>query len=92
MKFFGVSGSKPKKIKLKKGETCYLCTCGLSENSPFCDGAHAGTDFTSLSYTANKNECLLMCSCKNSSTMPFCDGCLAENGSKNNLEKNTIQI
>ena len=23
-------------------ETVYLCRCGLSQNKPFCDGAHQG--------------------------------------------------
>lgn len=27
---------------LDKHESCHLCRCGLSENQPYCSGAHQG--------------------------------------------------
>lgn len=27
-------------IKEKSSEKCFLCSCNLSKNKPFCDGSH----------------------------------------------------
>lgn len=27
---------------LEKHESCHLCRCGLSDNQPYCTGAHQG--------------------------------------------------
>ena len=33
------TGTSPKEIKIGS-ESRWICTCGLTKNSPFCDGAH----------------------------------------------------
>lgn len=74
MVFANSVSSKATALKLKKGQTYFFCTCGLTSNEPFCDGAHVGTEYRSLRYTANKNGKAKLCTCKASSCLPFCDG------------------
>ena len=31
--------------QLEKGKTYAWCSCGKSENQPWCNGAHQGTEF-----------------------------------------------
>jgi CDGSH-type Zn-finger protein len=69
-----IAGLKPQKVELEGGKTYYFCSCGLSENQPFCDGAHKGTGFKSIHYTPENDETKWACCCKCSKTMPFCDG------------------
>ena len=35
----------PYVVELEPG-TYWWCACGRSKKQPFCDGSHAGTDFT----------------------------------------------
>lgn len=37
----------PTNLTLEAG-THWLCTCGQSKNSPYCDGSHQGTAFQPL--------------------------------------------
>ena len=64
----------PKKVSLNKGEEYYFCTCGQSNNQPFCDGSHAGTDFKPKPFTAEESGDAYLCQCKHTSNSPFCDG------------------
>lgn len=86
MFFFNRDENKPVKVKLKKGETYFFCTCGLTGNEPFCDGIHAGTHYQSISLTPDRNKKVLLCTCKQSSCIPYCDGC-HKNNSRRRLNK-----
>ncbi|AOE50909.1 glutamate synthase-related protein [Kangiella sediminilitoris] len=69
-----VADNKPKKVELKNGEEYYFCRCGRSENQPFCDGSHKGTDFTPKSFVAEEDGDAYLCQCKHTNDSPFCDG------------------
>ena len=64
----------PYAIDVEAGETYYWCACGKSNNQPFCDGSHKGSDFNPVAYTADKSEKVYFCGCKKSSNAPLCDG------------------
>jgi len=54
--------------------TYYWCACGKSKSQPFCDGSHAGTDFTPVEIVVEEEKTLVLCGCKHSKHKPFCDG------------------
>ncbi len=54
--------------------TYYWCTCGRSQNQPFCDGSHKGTAFEPMAVEINERQQVAWCQCKRTGTPPFCDG------------------
>ncbi|MBS0254600.1 MAG: CDGSH iron-sulfur domain-containing protein [Proteobacteria bacterium] len=60
--------------ELKAGRRYAWCSCGRSKRQPFCDGAHQGTGFEPVIFTAERDEEVIFCGCKHSGTAPFCDG------------------
>lgn len=64
---------KPVVMELEPG-TYHWCSCGLSSNQPFCNGAHKGTPFTPLAFEVTEKKQVALCLCKNSGNSPFCDG------------------
>ena len=64
----------PIKVQVEAGKTYHWCTCGNSKHQPMCDGAHAGTGFTPMAYTADAAGEKWFCACKHSKTPPMCDG------------------
>lgn len=66
--------NKPIAVDLKQGETYYFCTCGRSNNQPFCDGSHAGTSFTPQAFEVEEDGEAYLCLCKQSKNFPYCDG------------------
>ena len=50
------------------------CRCGRSQNQPYCDGSHAGTEFSPIVETIDEAKTVAWCGCKRSGTAPFCDG------------------
>lgn len=63
----------PIAITLEPG-TYFRCTCGRSQNLPFCDGSsHQGGVQQPLQFTIKKREKVYICSCGKSANQPFCD-------------------
>ena len=54
-----VAGKAPQMEQLEEGKTYAWCACGKSENQPWCNGAHAGSEFTPTVFQAEeaKNSC-----------------------------------
>ena len=69
-----IAENTPIPVELKAGQEYYYCSCGKSANQPFCDGSHAGTEFTPKSFTATEDGEAYLCRCKQTSNAPFCDG------------------
>jgi CDGSH-type Zn-finger protein len=64
----------PYPVEVEAGKKYFWCACGRSEKQPFCDGSHAGTDFTPLQYEAENSTTVHFCGCKHSAKPPLCDG------------------
>ena len=64
----------PKQVELEAGKKYAYCTCGISENQPFCDGKHKGTSFVPMVFEATETETAYYCQCKHTSNAPKCDG------------------
>jgi CDGSH iron-sulfur domain-containing protein 3 len=72
-----IAGTQPTVMTLEP-VTYYWCSCGQSENQPFCNGAHKGTGFTPQAFTIEKSKKVALCSCKQTGKAPFCDGAHAK--------------
>ncbi|HEX9778863.1 MAG TPA: CDGSH iron-sulfur domain-containing protein [Geopsychrobacteraceae bacterium] len=62
----------PIRLTLEPG-TYFRCTCGRSQNLPFCDGTHSGSQHP-LRFAIDEKREVLICSCGKSGKQPFCDG------------------
>jgi len=60
-------------LTLETGRYWY-CTCGRSQQQPFCDGSHNGTSFSPLEFVLDKKTRVTLCGCKQTSVPPHCDG------------------
>ena len=52
----------------------FFCACKQTNNPPFCDGSHKGTEFNPVAYKAEETKKMFFCACKQTSNEPFCDG------------------
>ncbi len=69
-----VAAKAPIKVMMEAGKDYWWCACGMSKNQPFCDGAHKGSGFVPMKYTAPKTGDAWLCACKHSKNQPLCDG------------------
>ncbi len=69
-----IAGRIPIPTQLEAGKTYYFCTCGLSQNQPFCDSSHRDTDFSPKAFAVDESKAHYLCACKQSADLPFCDG------------------
>jgi CDGSH-type Zn-finger protein len=64
----------PLLVDVEEGKVYMWCSCGKSNKQPFCDGSHAGTDFSPVIYKATESRKISFCGCKNTRKQPICDG------------------
>ena len=69
-----IADNKPIAVTLEKGKEYYWCACGRSQNQPFCDGSHRGTEFTPAVFKAEEDGEAWLCMCKHTGNPPYCDG------------------
>jgi len=75
-----IAARQPIGVELEAGKDYWFCTCGLSDNQPFCNGSHKGTDFAPQKFTAEQDGKSFLCQCKHTGNAPFCDGSHASLG------------
>jgi len=68
-----IADKKPAVLELEAG-TYYWCACGQSQNQPYCDGSHKGTEFTPKAFELTETKRVALCLCKHTGNSPFCDG------------------
>lgn len=64
----------PFDVELEAGQKYFWCSCGFSQNQPFCDGAHKGSGLKSHCFTTDTSGKVRLCGCKKTKNPPFCDG------------------
>lgn len=69
-----IAQKAPYAVEVSAGKSYFWCACGKSRKQPFCDGAHKGTAFAPVKYTAEKDGKVFFCGCKHSDRRPLCDG------------------
>ena len=69
-----IAQKSPYAVQVVEGKNYAWCSCGLSENQPFCDGSHSGTDFSPIVWKAEATKTVYLCGCKQSKKAQFCDG------------------
>jgi len=50
------------------------CSCGKSENQPYCDGSHKDTGLRPIIEKLEAPKKANWCGCKQSKNPPYCDG------------------
>ena len=52
------------------------CSCGESENQPYCDGSHSRkpTGKTPMVVEVTEAKKVAWCGCRKSGNLPYCDG------------------
>jgi CDGSH-type Zn-finger protein len=64
----------PYAVRVEEGRIYRWCSCGLSNNQPWCDDSHEGTGFEPIEFVAPISAEFVMCGCKRSDNKPYCFG------------------
>ncbi|MDJ0522045.1 MAG: CDGSH iron-sulfur domain-containing protein [Planctomycetota bacterium] len=69
-----MSDPKPLVVQLEPGKHA-ICTCGQTQNGPYCDGSHGGTELRpEIVEVQDVAMNLAWCTCRISGKLPRCDG------------------
>lgn len=68
-----IAEKSPALVTLEPG-TYFWCACGKSNNQPFCDGSHRGSEFVPVALKIEETKDVWLCRCKHTANKPFCDG------------------
>ena len=69
-----IADRAPAEVQFQQTEELYWCACGKSNSQPYCDGSHAGSEFTPVAFQAEEGETAHLCMCKHTKNPPYCDG------------------
>ena len=69
-----VAQKAPFVVEVEEGKQYAWCACGLSQRQPFCDGSHAGSEFSPVMFKPEKSGKVWLCGCKHSQKGHLCDG------------------
>ena len=69
-----VAAKSPAKVELEEGKKYAWCICGLSDKQPFCNGAHKGSEYRPMVFTAEESKTAYLCQCKATKNGCYCDG------------------
>ena len=69
-----IADCAPVELELKPGEY-WWCSCGKSNNQPFCDGSHREDRvFSPMRFEIkDRARSVKLCLCKYTKTSPYCD-------------------
>lgn len=68
-------GDAPLKCELDAEKNYAWCTCGHSENQPFCNGSHKAKNATTpIIFSVEEDKTAYLCTCKQTQNPPYCDG------------------
>lgn len=66
---------QPVEMELTPGTKYSWCSCGKSQNQPFCDQkSHIGTGKAPKEFSVSTTRKVWLCMCKQTNTVPYCDG------------------
>ncbi len=71
-----IAQKSPYKFDASEGTKKMWCTCGASENQPFCDGSHGKkeTGMKPMKCVFEEAKTYYLCGCKQTKNPPYCDG------------------
>lgn len=71
-----IQGYYPYNLYLQKGKVHLWCSCGMSDNSPWCNGVcnHSVSRNRPIYFNVSESGYYKICQCKHSANAPFCNG------------------
>jgi len=69
-----IAAKEPKAVDVEPNKNYAWCSCGLSDQQPFCNGAHKGSDMSPQIVQFDEAKTVYLCQCKQTKNPPYCDG------------------